>query len=271
MIDATPIAPTLNEIRAAADRLAPYIIRTPLLRLNTPSGAGEIYLKLENLQPIGVYKVRSMGNVMLAAHPDSLRNGAYTASSGNAGLGLAWIARQLGITARIYAPQSSPAAKLDAIRKFGAHIHLLSDDDWWQIIVSGGHPTDPGMYVDAVRSPAALAGNGSLGLEVIEQLPGVDTLFIPFGGGGIACGIAAAIRAKKPATRIIVAESDAATPATAALKAGRPVPVSMKPSFISGAGAPSVLDEMWPLVREFVDDTAVVSVAQVAAANPASV
>ncbi len=266
MIEETPIAPALDEIRAAAVRLAPYIVRTPLLRLNVPDAAGEIYLKLENLQPIGVYKVRSMGNIMLAADRDTLRNGAYTASSGNAGLGLAWIAQQLGIAARIYAPQSSPATKLDAIRAFGAQIHLLSDDDWWQIIVKGSHPTDPGLYVDAVRSPLALAGNGTIGLEIIEQLPDVDKLFIPFGGGGVACGIAAALRAKKPGTRIIVAESDAATPVTEALGAGRPVAVEMKPSFISGAGAPCVLDEMWPLVREFVDDTVVVPVAQVAAA-----
>jgi len=216
MTDATPTTPTLDEIRAAAKVLAPYIIRTPLLRLNTPDGKSEIYLKLENLQPIGAYKVRSMGNILLTADQDVLHNGAYTASSGNAGLGLAWMAQQIGISARVYAPESSPEAKLGAIRKFGAVVHLLSHDAWWQIIENRGHPTDRGLYADAVRDPAALAGNGTIGLEIIEQLPDVASVIVPFGGGGIACGIAAAIRALKPDTRIIVAESDAATPATLA-------------------------------------------------------
>ena len=263
---APPLVPTLSEIRSAASLLAPYIIRTPLLRFNFHDSATEIYLKLENLQPIGVYKVRSMGNAVLTADKDTLRNGVYTASSGNAGLGLAWIAQKIGVAARVYAPASGPAGKLDAIRKFGAHIDILSDDQWWQIIENSGHPTDPGLYVDAVRSPAALAGNGTIGLEIIEQLPDVDTIIIPFGGGGVACGIAAAIRALKPDTRIVVAESDAATPLTAAFREGRPVSVSMQPSFISGAGAPCVLKEMWPLVSELVDDTMVSSVNEVAAA-----
>lgn len=265
-MDASPTAPSLSEIRAAADLLAPYIIKTPLLRLNTDAGFGEIYLKLENLQSIGAYKVRSMGNIMLLAEPHVLRNGVYTASSGNAGLALAWMAQKHGIPARVYAPDSSPAGKLNAIRKFGASIHLLSPDDWWQLVQDGAHPTDPGMYVDAVRNPAALAGNGTIGLEIIEQLPDVRSVIVPFGGGGIACGIAAAFRLLKPDTRIIVAESEAATPLTAALKAGKPVTVPMTPSFISGAGAPSVLKKMWPLVQQLVDATSVVSVDEVAAA-----
>ncbi len=266
MIDAIPKIPTLQEIRAAATRLAPHIVRTPLLRLNHCEGESEIFLKLENLQPIGVFKVRSMGNAMLTAGASDLKHGAYTASSGNAGLGLAWAAHKLDIPATIYAPDSAPTSKLDAARGFGARIHRVADDRWWQIIENSGHPKDPGFYVDAVRNPAAIAGNGTIGLEIIEQLPDVDTIIVPFGGGGLACGIASAIRALKPDTRIIVAESDAATPVTAALKEGRPVPVAVKPSFISGAGAPSVLKEMWPLVSEFVDGTVVSPVSEVASA-----
>ncbi len=264
MIDATPKIPTLPEIRAAATRLAPHITRTPLLRLNHYEGESEIFLKLENLQPIGVFKVRSMRNAMLTAGASDLSHGAYTASSGNAGLGLAWAAHKLDIPATIYAPDSAPTSKLDAARGFRARIHRVADDRWWQIIENSGHPTDPGFFVDAVRSPTAMAGNGTIGLEIIEQLPDVDTVIVPFGGGGLACGIASAIRALKPDTRIIVAESDAATPVTAALKEGRPVPVAVKPSFISGAGAPSVLKEMWPLVSEFVDGTVVSPVSEVA-------
>jgi threonine dehydratase len=266
MNETKPRAPTLAEIRAAARGLAPYVIRTPLLRLNGPDGGGEIYLKLENLQAIGAYKVRPIGNALLDADQAALRAGVYTASSGNAGVALAWMARRLGITARVYAPAGSPAGKLDAIRKSGAEVHLLSDELWWRIIEDSAHPSDPGLYVDAVRNPCALAGNATIGLEILEQLADVETIIVPFGGGGVVCGIAAAIRELKPATRIIAAESAAATPATAAFRAGGPVTVPVAPSFISGVGAPRVLREMWPLITALVDDTLIAPVSEVAAA-----
>ena len=259
-------APALADIRSAAEVLAPYIIRSPLLQLKPGGRSSEILLKLENLQAIGAFKVRPMGNALLNADSASLQKGAYTASSGNAGLGLAWMANELGLAATVYAPDTAPAEKLAAIRDLGADLQFLTADEWWQTILNGGHPDDPGVYVDAVRDPSAMAGNGTIGLEIIEQAPDIDTVIVPFGGGGLSCGIAAAIRPLKPDTRIIVAESDAATPLTAALQAGRPVTVQTRPSFISGAGAPSVLEEMWPLVSELVDDTVVVPVADVAKA-----
>ena len=257
-------APALAEIRAAAGVLAPYIIRSPLLKLKSGGRSSDIYLKLENLQTIGAFKGRPMGAVLLNANPAALQNGVYTASSGNAGLGLAWMASELGHAATVYAPGTAPAEKIAAVRRFGAKIESLSDSEWWQIIENSGHPDDPGLYVDAVRDPAAMAGNGTIGLEMFEQAPDVDTVIVPFGGGGLTCGIAAAMRALKPDTRIIVAECDAAAPLTAALQAGQPVTVEVKPSFVSGAGASSVLAEMWPLVNELVDDTLVVPVADVA-------
>jgi len=257
-------SPTLDDIRAAAERLAEHIVQTPLLPLYIRGGPDNVFLKLENLQPIGAFKVRCMGNAMLTADKDDLRHGVYTASSGNAGLGLAWMADILGISARVYVSDTAPEGKLEAMRRFGAEIRLLTVDDWWKIIVNSCHPTDPGFYVDAVRSPSAMAGNGAIGLEIAEQIADVDRVIVPFGGGGVACGIAAAMRALKPDVKLIVAESDAAIPVTAALEAGRPVPVTVKSSFISGAGAPSVLEEMWPLVSQLVDGTIVSSVTEVA-------
>jgi len=264
MISKAPAAPALADIRTAAEALAPYIIRSPLMQMKHGGRSSAIFLKLENLQVTGAFKVRPMGNVLLNADPAALQKGAYTASSGNAGLGLAWMANELQLAATVYAPDTAPVDKLAAIRRLGAQLHLLSAGEWWRIIENCGHPGDPGLYVDAVRDPSAMAGNGTIGLEIIEQAPDVDTVIIPFGGGGLSCGIAAAIRALKPDTRIIVAETDAAAPLTAALQAGRPQTVEMKPSFVSGAGAPSVLEEMWPLVRELVDATVVVPVADVA-------
>ncbi len=264
MTKAAIIAPALDDIRAASKLIAPYTVRTPLLRLNIDDESSEIYLKLENLQAIGVFKVRSMGNAMLSANKDTLSKGVYTASSGNAGIGLAWMADKLGLDARVYAPESGPAGKLETMRAFGAEIQILNDDDWWQIIENSGHPDDAGFYVDAVRSPSALAGNATMGLEIVEQLPDVDTIIVPFGGGGVACGIASAVGELKPGTKIIVAESETAAPVTAALREGKPVTVNTQPSFISGAGAPSVLKEMWPLVSTMVDSTVVVPAEDVA-------
>jgi threonine dehydratase len=176
------------------------------------------------------------------------------------------MARALGLAARVYAPDTAPPGKLAAIRALGAEVQVLSEREWWQIIEQSNHPDDPGVYVDAVRDPAAMAGNGTIGLEIVEQAPDAETVIVPFGGGGLSCGITAAVRALKPRTRIIVAESDAATPLTSALQAGRPVSVAARPSFITGAGAPTVLEEMWPIVSELVDDTVVVPVADVAGA-----
>lgn len=263
MTVATIRAPTLNDIRAAASLLAPYIVRTPLLRLNASGSTNEIYLKLESLQPTGAFKVRCMGNAMFALDKHALRHGVYTASSGNAGLGLAWAADKLGVPARVYVPAGAPERKLEAMRQLGAQVQPLSFDDWWEIIVNCRHPADSGYYVDAVRSLPAMAGNGTIGLEIAEEMSDVDTIIIPFGGGGVSCGIASAMRALKPDVRIIVAESDTAAPLTAALNAGKPVPGKVEPSFISGAGAPVVLQEMWPLVKELVDCTIVVPVSEV--------
>lgn len=255
--------PSIENIRDARRRLEPYALRTPLLEFNGCDESANIFLKLENLQPIGAFKVRSMGNAMLTAGREMLDKGAYTASSGNAGLGLAWMARALNIAARVYAPVSAPAAKLQRIRHLGASVHSLSESDWWQIIRDGGHPGDSGVYVDAVRNPAAMAGNGTIGVEILEQLPEVETVIVPFGGGGLACGIACAFAALKPDVRIIVAEAETAAPVTAALRAGRPTEIPVTPSFISGAGAPCVLSEMWPLLSRLVHETRVVSIAEV--------
>ena len=258
--------PALGDVRAAAKAIAPYVVRTPLIRLNVSGYTGEILLKLENLQAIGVFKARPIANILLNARPELLQTGVYTASSGNAGLALAWMARKLDLAAKIYMPDFTPADKVAAIRNLGATIQQLPGQEWWEIILNGGHAHDPGMYVDAVRNPLAIAGSGTIGVEIAEQAPDADSVIVPFGGGGLSCGIAAAIRAVKPDMRVIVAESDAAAPLTAALRAGRPVPVNMQQSFIFGAGAPIVLREMWPLINGLIDDSVVVTVSAVASA-----
>jgi threonine dehydratase len=254
----------LNECLDAQRRLEKFIVRTPTIPIATKGTSASVFLKLENRQPVGAFKIRCMGNAVLIAGSKELQSGVYTASSGNAGIGLAWIAEKVGIQARIYVPEFGPKIKLDAMRKLGAQVIPLDDDRWWNIIQVGHYDSDPGMYIDAVRSRSAMAGNATIGLEIIQQLPTVDAIVVPYGGGGLLCGVAAAARALKPDIRLIVAECEVATPVVSAVRAGHPVTVEMTDSFISGAGAPFVLNDMWPIVSGLIDDAVSTSVEQVA-------
>jgi threonine dehydratase len=256
----------LSEIEAARQRLSASIMRTPLVQLNGDDLPAEIYLKLENLQPIGSFKLRGAGNAIAQATPEQLRDGVWTASAGNMAQGLAWNARRLGISCTAVVPDHAPPTKLEAIEHLGAQIIKVPFDDWWQIIVTGRFQGLPGLFVHPVIDAAVIAGNGTIGLEIAEQLPQLDAVLVPYGGGGLITGIACALRAIKPGTRIYACEVETAAPLAASLKAGAPQPAAYVPSFVDGIGGKTVLDPMWPLVKELVDDSVVVSLAQVAAA-----
>jgi threonine dehydratase len=256
--------PAFDEIRAAESRLAGLALRTPLIRLNHPDDAVEIYLKLENLQPVGSFKIRSVGNIIKSSDAHTLRNGVYTASSGNSGFALAWLARELDIPATIFVPETAPGGKCASIRRMGAQVNVLSYADWWEMICDHHSAGEKGLYVDPVSDPAAMAGNATIGLEILQDLPDVETIVVPFGGGGVSCGIACAVRASNPGIRVIAAENEASIPFTAALEAGRPVTVEHKASFISGIGARFVLPQMWPLTQRLLDGSIVSSLPAVA-------
>ncbi len=257
-------AAAMDDIKAAESRLAGLALRTPLIRLNHPDTAVNIYLKLENLQPVGAFKIRSIGNILKSSRAEELHHGVYTASSGNSGYALALLSRRLGIPATVYLPETAPEGKCASIRWMGAKINKVPYADWWDIICNHSADGEPGLYIDAVCHPAAIAGNATIGLEIVQDLPDVDTVVVPFGGGGVACGIASAIRELKPGIRILAAESEMSTPFTSALEAGRIVQVENRPSFISGIGGSSVLPEMWPLAQRMLDGSVVSSLAAVA-------
>lgn len=257
-------AALIDEIRAAESRLAGLALRTPLIRLNAPDAAAEIYLKLESLQPVGAFKIRSVGNILKSTDPAKLRQGVYTASSGNSGYALAWLARRLGISATAYVPETAPEGKCASIRRMGAQVRVVPYADWWDIICNHGIAGEPAMYVDAVCDPAAIAGNATIGLEILQDLPAVDRIVVPFGGGGVSCGIASAVQALQPDTHVFAAECETSTALKSAFEAGQPVEVEHRPSFISGIGATSVLPEMWPLLRQLLDGSIVSSLEAVA-------
>jgi threonine dehydratase len=259
-------APTLAEVRAARDRLSGLIVRTPLVRLPVEDAPGEVYLKLENLQPIGSFKLRGAGNAMALAGPERLRHGVYTASAGNMAQGVAWSARRLGARATAIVPEHAPEAKLGALARLGARVEKVAFDAWWQILVDNGQGGREELFIHPVSDRAVMAGNGTIGLEILEDLPDVETVLVPYGGGGLSCGIAAAIRGRGSRARVIACEVETAAPLSAALAAGAPVPAAYAPSFVDGIGGKSVLAEMWPLVSRLLDGALASPLADVAAA-----
>ncbi|MCY3796175.1 MAG: pyridoxal-phosphate dependent enzyme [Chloroflexi bacterium] len=256
----------LREIQAAAERLAGTVLRTPLLRLPLDGYSFDIYLKLENLQPIGSFKLRGAGNAIALASAAELTCGVYTASAGNMAQGLAWNARRLGIPCQVVVPDHAPATKLAAIQRLGGEIIKVPFDRWWDVIVSGEFAGLHGRFIHPVSDPAVMAGNGTIGLEILADLPDVDAVVIPYGGGGLSSGIASAVRALKPDTRLFAVEVETAAPLAASLRAGRPVEVDYTPSFVDGIGGKTVLPEIWERVRALLDDSLLVSLDEVKAA-----
>jgi len=258
--------PTLDAIREARARIAGSALRTPLVRLNVDDAPAEIWLKLENLQPIGSFKLRGAGNAMGLLPRSALAKGVYTASAGNMAQGVAWNARRLGVPCTVVVPEHAPRTKLEALERLGGTIVRVPFDDWWNVIVEHHHPGIDGMFIHPVSDPAVIAGNGTIGLEILEDLPDVTTVLVPYGGGGLSCGIAAALRALRPSVKILGCEVETAAPLTASLAMGRPQQVDYTPSFVDGIGAKGMLDEMWPLAEQLLDGSCVVSTAATAAA-----
>jgi threonine dehydratase len=252
----------LEAIESARDRIAGAAIRTPLLPLDVP-GDREIWLKLECLQPIGSFKIRGAANAMALADPTSLARGVYTGSAGNMAQGVAFNARLLDIGCRVIVPDTAPAAKLEAIERLGGVSVPVPFDEWWAVIQNHQHPGESGFFIHPVADAAVIAGNGTIGLEILEDLPEVDTIIVPFGGGGLSSGIASAVKAIRPRARVHAAEVETAAPLAASLQSGSPQTIDRIPTFVDGIGGKSVLEEMWPLVSHLIDESLVVSLDQI--------
>jgi threonine dehydratase len=256
----------IEEILSARARISDAVLRTPLVRLEAFDGPGEIWLKLENLQPIGSFKLRGAANAMRLAPPEALRGGVVTASAGNMAQGVAWNAREMGVPCTVIVPEHAPATKLAAIARLGGKVVKLPFDRWWQTLVEHGHPDVKGFFVHPVSDPAVIAGNGTIGLEILEDLPDADAILVPYGGGGLSCGIACAVSGSGSRAKVFACEVDSAAPLSRSLAAGHPVPADYQASFVDGIGARTLLEEMWPLARAVLAGSLVVSVAQAAAA-----
>ncbi len=253
----------LAAIQEARARIADVAVRTPLVRLYADDAPAEIWCKLETLQPINSFKIRGAANAIRSADPVDLKSGLVTASAGNMAQGVAWVARELGLPATIAVPEHAPEAKVRAIERLGGRVLRMPYDDWWQAIVTSRIGGRDGLFVHPVQDPAVMAGNGTIGLEILEDLPDPDAVVIPVGGGGLTVGIASAIKALRPQTKIYTAEPVTGAALRAALAAGSPVDVGFEASFVDGSGSRRVLDTMWPRLREVVDGAFAVPLADV--------
>ncbi|HEU0237035.1 MAG TPA: threonine/serine dehydratase [Candidatus Limnocylindrales bacterium] len=247
----TDLAEFGHAVDAARRTIEGWVIRTPLIRLNVDDVPAEVWLKLECLQPIGSFKLRGATNAIRAHDPADLAGGVWTASAGNMAQGVAWVARRLGVPATVVMPDTAPDTKRRAVERLGARIVFVSYDRWWQTYRERTYPGVEGPFFHPFDDPRVQAGNGTIGLEILEDLPDVDTILVPWGGGGLSTGIAGAIRSHGSNAAVFAVEADGAAPLRAALDAGRPVVLDdFRPSFADGIGGKTVLGQMFDLARD---------------------
>jgi threonine dehydratase len=258
---------SIDAIRDAATVIYGTAIRTPLVRVELPAQRDlQLYLKLEVLQPIGSFKIRGAFNVVRQLTREQLAGGVWTVSAGNAALGVAYAARQAGARCSVMVMDTAPDTKLRAIERLGATIVSATYDECWQTVERHRSDRMTGYFIHPFDDDRFIAGNGTVGLEILEDLPDVDAVVAPLGGGGLLAGIGAAVRALKPNTAVYAAEPETASPLSASMAAGRAVSFSnWRASFVDGAGGKSVLPTMWPLLQP-LNGSIVVSLDDVAAA-----
>ncbi len=259
--------PTPAEVETARANILGVAQRTPLWRLDAPTPAGTtIWLKLENLQPLGSFKLRAGVNALKSRNLADLRTGVIAPSAGNFGLGLAYAARQMDLPVTIVAPDTAAMAKTEALRALSANVVRVPFDDWWQVLTTRRFDGTVGVFFHPVAETEVVAGNATIGAEIVEDLERFDAVVVPFGGGGLISGIGSVMRRLRPGVRMIAAEAETAGPAAAARAAGAPPRVSHTPSFVDGIGSGVVLEEMWPLLRETVDAAVSVTLEEIAQA-----
>jgi threonine dehydratase len=254
---------SLETVRAAAETVYRVAIRTPLVRLDLPGRAGagaEVFLKLETLQPIGSFKIRGAQNAIARLTPAQVADGVWTVSAGNAAQGVALAARMAGASCSVMVMDTAPETKLRAIERLGATVVKASYDECWRTVEQHSSDRMRGRFVHPFDDDDFISGNGTIGLEVIEDLPDVDAIVAPLGGGGLLAGVAVVVKALRPGARVYAAEPETAAPLSVSFQAGKASRFdNWQASFVDGAGGKSVLTSMWPLLQAWVDESLVVT------------
>jgi threonine dehydratase len=256
----------IEQIRQAQRHIKAVALRTPLVRLQTDQTDAEIYLKLENLQPVNSFKIRGAVNAIEHAQPAQLAKGVWTASAGNMALALAWYAKKIGVKCTVLVSDLVPQDKLTKLKQHGCLIKKVPFHAWVEVIQTHQFEGLEGVFVHPVSNVHVMAGNGTIGVEILEDLPDVDSIIMPYGLGGLVCGIGSALRQLQPHVSLYASETQAATPLASSVAAGKQVSVDYNPSFVDAMGAPMLLAEMWPLAKSLIDDVIVNPLSEVAAA-----
>jgi threonine dehydratase len=250
----------MQDIVAARERIASTIVRTPLVRLELGPGFPDIWLKLENLQPINAYKLRGAANAVAMLSEADRARGVWTISAGNAGQGVAYAANRAGVPCTVVAIESAPASKIERMRALGATLIPVPYEVAWQALDARAFPGVDGTFIHPFDDHAFIAGHATMGLEILEDLPDVTAVIASIGGGGLITGVASAIKALRPEARILGVEPETAAPMALSLAAGSPqVFRDWKASFVDGAGGQSVFPRMWDRMQPLVDGSIVVS------------
>lgn len=253
----------LAAVEDAATAVYEAAVRTPLVRLHLPESDGtgpEIFLKLESLQPIGSFKIRGAWNAVRALPRAAIAGGVWTVSAGNAAQGVAFAARRAGVPCSVMVMDTAPETKLRAIERLGARIVSATYDECWKTVVAHGSDRMTGHFVHPFDDDRFIAGNGTAALEILEDLPDVDAIVAPIGGGGLLAGIGTVVRARRPSVKVLAAEPETAAPLATSMSRGEASYFDgWQASFVDGAGGRSVLTSMWPLLQSVVDESIVVS------------
>jgi threonine dehydratase len=260
-----PVRPiALEEIEAARARIAGIVLRTPLVRLDLGPDGPDIRLKLENLQPTNAYKIRGAANAVARLAPDERARGVWTVSAGNAGQGVAYAARAAGIPCSVVAIETAPQTKLDRMRALGARLVPVSYEQAWRAAEAHAFEGMEGVFIHPFDNHDFIAGHGTMGLEIVEDAPGVAAVIAAIGGGGLITGVGSAVKALRPKVRIFGAEPETAAPYALSLREGGPRRFDdWRASFVDGAGGQSVTERMWERMRPVVDGAITVSLDQV--------
>ncbi len=250
--------PTLDDIHAAAERLRGVAVRTPVVPLHSYDGSSDIMLKLENLQPIGSFKLRGIFNAVAALSPERRAAGISTTSSGNTAQALAWSGRYFGVTSRSLMPDNAPESKIAAMRAYGGEPVLVTREHLFSYMADHGWDDEPYAFIHPWIDPVVMAGAGTIGLEILEDVPDIETIFVPVGGGGLSSGVGTAVKSLRPDIRIVAVEPEGCCALYQSLEAGKPMTVTCN-TICDGVAVPLVVPEVFEILREVIDDVILVS------------
>ncbi len=255
------VGPKLEEIEHAAQALDGVVVRTPLVPLHGNSCDDEeipTLLKVETQQRVGSFKIRGVFNAVATLTDDDRRRGISTVSAGNTAQALAWTGRHFDVPARSLMPDTAPASKVEAVISYGGEPVLAPVAEVFRYLREHGWRDEPYAFIHPWTNRDLMIGHGTMGLEIVADCPDVRTVYIPVGGGGLIGGVGSAVKAVKPDVRLVAVEPAGCPSLHASLQAGEPATVECD-TICDGVAVPYITDEMFPLLRDLVDDTALVS------------